>query len=160
MKYVNARDLLPEALVRELQGYLQGGYVYIPADETTARTIARVLPASPAALRRCLWNMKAANALLMPGCPARTALVEGAVRAAGKWEAIGGLIPDALDRPAYAGSCAELERLYEEAIPTALALMDGLCARVQEGAALPAAFGYTYGPRAELMAGYEAAAQS
>lgn len=133
---------------------------YIPADETTARTIARVLPASPAALRRCLWNMKATNALLMPGCPARTALVEGAVRAAGKWEAIGGLIPDALDRPAYAGSCAELERLYEEAIPTALALMDGLCAHVQEGAALPDAFGYTYGPRAELMAGYEAAAQS
>ena len=31
---------------------------------------------------------------------------------------------------------------------------------VREGAALPAAFGYTYGPRAELMAGYEAAAQS
>ena len=37
MKYVNARDLLPEALVRELQGYLQGGYVYIPADETRKR---------------------------------------------------------------------------------------------------------------------------
>lgn len=32
MKYINAKDLLPDALVRELQGYLQGGYLYVPAD--------------------------------------------------------------------------------------------------------------------------------
>lgn len=32
MKYVNARDLLPEPLVRELQSYIQGEYLYIPAD--------------------------------------------------------------------------------------------------------------------------------
>ncbi|WP_130862762.1 CD3324 family protein [Bacilliculturomica massiliensis] len=31
MKYVNARTLLPEKLVRELQEYIQGGYIYVPA---------------------------------------------------------------------------------------------------------------------------------
>ena len=32
MKYVNANALLPATLVKELQGYLQGGYLYIPID--------------------------------------------------------------------------------------------------------------------------------
>ena len=32
MKYVNAQFLLPAELVRELQNYLQGGSLYIPAD--------------------------------------------------------------------------------------------------------------------------------
>lgn len=31
MKYVNAKILLPDALVEELQKYIQGGYIYIPA---------------------------------------------------------------------------------------------------------------------------------
>ena len=31
MKYVNAKILLPDILVEELQGYIQGGYIYIPA---------------------------------------------------------------------------------------------------------------------------------
>ena len=32
MKYLNAKELLPDALLLELQGYIQGGYLYIPAD--------------------------------------------------------------------------------------------------------------------------------
>lgn len=32
MKYINAAKLLPAALVRELQKYVQGGYIYVPAD--------------------------------------------------------------------------------------------------------------------------------
>ena len=32
MKYINAKDLLPDALVKELQSYVQGAYIYIPAD--------------------------------------------------------------------------------------------------------------------------------
>lgn len=31
MKYINASKLLPETLLRELQEYIQGGYLYIPA---------------------------------------------------------------------------------------------------------------------------------
>lgn len=31
MKYYNAKKLLPEALVRELQLYVQGGYIYVPS---------------------------------------------------------------------------------------------------------------------------------
>ena len=31
VKYYNAKKLLPEALVRELQLYVQGGYIYVPA---------------------------------------------------------------------------------------------------------------------------------
>ena len=34
MKYINANALLPPALVRDLQTYIQGGYLYIPADPT------------------------------------------------------------------------------------------------------------------------------
>ncbi len=31
MKYVNAAGLLPRELVQELQEYIQGGYIYVPA---------------------------------------------------------------------------------------------------------------------------------
>ena len=27
MKYINAKDILPNALVKELQNYIQGGYI-------------------------------------------------------------------------------------------------------------------------------------
>lgn len=37
MKYKNAKALLPEALVRELQGYIQGGYIYVPAAQETKK---------------------------------------------------------------------------------------------------------------------------
>ena len=33
MKYINAKNLLPDALVKELQSYIQGGYLYVPADQ-------------------------------------------------------------------------------------------------------------------------------
>ena len=32
MKYINAEVLLPDWLVRELQTYIQGGYIYVPSD--------------------------------------------------------------------------------------------------------------------------------
>ncbi len=31
MKYINATTILPDALVEELQNYVQAGYIYIPA---------------------------------------------------------------------------------------------------------------------------------
>ena len=34
MKYINAKFLLPDPLVKELQHYIQGGYLYIPTDQT------------------------------------------------------------------------------------------------------------------------------
>ena len=33
MKYKNANKVLPEALVKELQKYVQAGYIYIPAKD-------------------------------------------------------------------------------------------------------------------------------
>lgn len=30
MKYLNAQAILPDALVQELQAYIQGGYIYVP----------------------------------------------------------------------------------------------------------------------------------
>lgn len=33
VKYINAKDLLPDALVKELQRYIQGGYLYVPTDQ-------------------------------------------------------------------------------------------------------------------------------
>lgn len=31
MKYVNAKAILPDALLKELQDYIQGGYIYVPS---------------------------------------------------------------------------------------------------------------------------------
>lgn len=31
MKYINAKTILPDELIRELQQYIQGEYLYIPA---------------------------------------------------------------------------------------------------------------------------------
>ena len=33
MKYINAKEILPDALVEELQKYVQAGYIYIPAKD-------------------------------------------------------------------------------------------------------------------------------
>lgn len=33
MKYRNAQEILPDALVKELQTYIQGGYLYVPVEE-------------------------------------------------------------------------------------------------------------------------------
>lgn len=37
MKYINANLLLPDKLVKELQRYIQGGYIYVPVDEKQRR---------------------------------------------------------------------------------------------------------------------------
>ena len=37
LKYINAKTLLPEALVEELQNYIQAGYIYVPAKEEIGR---------------------------------------------------------------------------------------------------------------------------
>lgn len=37
MKYVNAEVLLPDELVKELQRYIQGGYLYVPANAEKRR---------------------------------------------------------------------------------------------------------------------------
>ncbi|WP_105614792.1 CD3324 family protein [Vallitalea okinawensis] len=31
MNYINAKKILPDHLIKEIQGYIQGGYVYIPS---------------------------------------------------------------------------------------------------------------------------------
>lgn len=33
MKYINAKNLLSDALFKELQSYIQGGYLYVPAEQ-------------------------------------------------------------------------------------------------------------------------------
>ncbi|MBS5064804.1 MAG: hypothetical protein KHZ58_13600 [Hungatella hathewayi] len=37
MKYINAETLLPDGLVKELQQYIQGGYLYVPANAAEHR---------------------------------------------------------------------------------------------------------------------------
>lgn len=37
MRYANARDVLPEPLVRELQKVVQGGYLYVPKEERSRK---------------------------------------------------------------------------------------------------------------------------
>ena len=33
MKHLNAQAILPDALVKELQNYVQGGYIYVPVEQ-------------------------------------------------------------------------------------------------------------------------------
>lgn len=33
MKYINAKNVLPDCLIKELQEYTQGNYIYIPVKE-------------------------------------------------------------------------------------------------------------------------------
>ena len=42
LKYINAKTLLPEALVEELQNYIQAGYIYVPAKEEQHRSWGEV----------------------------------------------------------------------------------------------------------------------
>ena len=37
MKYINAKSVLPQELLEELQRYIQGGYLYVPATEEQRR---------------------------------------------------------------------------------------------------------------------------
>lgn len=37
MKYKNANTILPEELVKELQKYIQAGYIYVPAKDEQRR---------------------------------------------------------------------------------------------------------------------------
>jgi Mor family transcriptional regulator len=37
MRYIKAETLLPEDLLKEIQKYIQGGYIYIPSDETARK---------------------------------------------------------------------------------------------------------------------------
>lgn len=41
MKYFNARAILPEALVKELQQYVQCGYIYVPIEQRAAKALGR-----------------------------------------------------------------------------------------------------------------------
>ena len=129
---------------------------YVVVNETTARTIARVLPAGPKEVRTCLSNMKLTNRLLMPACGPKNYLTQRVLQLAGQWDTLGGLLIYALDRPAYARSCARLEQLAEGAVPVALELMDSLCDHIAAGAPLSERFNRTYGPVQALMDQYAA----
>lgn len=38
MNYINASDILPDNLIKELQDYVQGNYLYIPVKEGTHKS--------------------------------------------------------------------------------------------------------------------------
>lgn len=42
MKYVNVKQILPDKLLRELQGYFQGGYIYIPIEQNRQKSWGEV----------------------------------------------------------------------------------------------------------------------
>lgn len=127
---------------------------YIAVNEVTARTIARVMPAGREQIRTCLANMKLFNRLLMPGGGIKNALTEQVLRLSGKWDPLGGLLINALDRPAFEAGCIRLEQLAEGAVPVALDLIDNYCDHIFRGGELSERFNRTYGPVPELMASY------
>lgn len=52
MEYINAAALLPEGLLREVQRYIQAGYLYVPAPENTHRAWGEVSGSREALDRR------------------------------------------------------------------------------------------------------------
>lgn len=49
MKYINAKKILPQKLIEELQNYIQGGYVYIPVSAEKTEKLGRKYGISPGA---------------------------------------------------------------------------------------------------------------
>ncbi len=39
MKYAKAKEILPQALIQEIQKYIQGQYLYIPKDESEKKIL-------------------------------------------------------------------------------------------------------------------------
>ncbi len=37
MRYFNAQSILPDALIKELQTYIQGGYIYVPVKQESKK---------------------------------------------------------------------------------------------------------------------------
>ena len=79
MKYINAKTILPDALVRELQRYIDGGYIYVPRVQATRWGEVSGYRAELAARNRaivCAYHAGASVAELA----ARYALSESAIR--------------------------------------------------------------------------------
>lgn len=43
MKYAKAKEILPQALIQEIQKYIQGQYLYIPKDESEKNLGVKIL---------------------------------------------------------------------------------------------------------------------
>lgn len=69
MKYYNAQNLLPEPLLREVQSYVQGGYIYVP---------------SPLQPRRA-WGEVSGSRRSLTGATARSSRATAPARASTPW---------------------------------------------------------------------------
>lgn len=79
MKYINAKTILPDVLVRELQRYIDGGYIYVPRVQAKRWGEVSGYRAELAARNRaivCAYHAGASVAELA----ARYALSESAIR--------------------------------------------------------------------------------
>ena len=59
MKYISAKDILPDSLVRELQTYIQGGYIYIRSEYrngSPVQTLAEKYCLSVHAIRKIIYQ--------------------------------------------------------------------------------------------------------
>ena len=59
MKYISAKDILPDSLVRELQTYIQGSYIYIRSEYrngSPVQTLAEKYCLSVHAIRKIIYQ--------------------------------------------------------------------------------------------------------
>ena len=68
MKYVNANAILPEELVKELQEYLQAGYIYVPAKKKNSVNLGANCLAIEKNFSNAIWLL---FLNIRTGCPLR-----------------------------------------------------------------------------------------
>ena len=66
MKYINAKTILPEALIEELQNYVQAGYIYVPAKEEQRKSWGELSGYRTGAVTRKAMTVKPGDDLFAP----------------------------------------------------------------------------------------------
>ena len=90
-------------------------------------------------------GMVTVHHLLQASNPAKRWVVLTAMKAAGKWEFMHGLVANPQPNPACDTSSAQLEALYQSAIPLAVRLIEEYADALNTGAPLDAAYDHTFG---------------
>ena len=126
MKFFTASHILPS---RARAAVAAPFYEGITVDETYA----------------AMKGMLTVHHLLQASNPAKRWVVLTAMRLAGKWEFMHGLVANPQPNPLCEKSGAELEALYQKAVPLAVRLITEYAAGLDSGAALDAAYDHTFG---------------
>ena len=94
---------------------------------------------------QAMTGMVFVHKMLLASNPVKRWVVLTAIRAAGKWEFMHGLVANPQPNPQCAESGKQLDALYQSAIPLAVRLINEYVAGLDTDAPLDAAYQHTFG---------------